>query len=439
MIRAFLAFSLTIAFALPLRAGDIDIQEITSPGGIEAWLVEERSIPFTALEIRIEGGQSLDPADKRGATNLMMGLLEEGAGDLDAQQFSAARDSLAASFSFDATRDGVSISARFLTENRDEALALLRDALINPRFDQTALDRVREQVLSGLRSDALDPSDVASRTMSTLAYDPSHPYAHRPEGTPESVGALTRDDIVAAYKNALVKDRVYVGAAGDITAEQLGALIDDLLGALPASTVPLPEDTTFRSTGGVTVVDFETPQSVAFFGHSGIPRDDPDFFPAFVANEIFGGSGRQSRLSEEVREKRGLTYSVGSYIVNNQHSDLVIGQLASANNRVAEAVNVVKQEWAKIAETGVTAEELEEAKTYMTGSYPLRFDGNGRIASILVSMQIQGLSPDYINTRNDKVNAVTLEDIKRVVKRIYRPDDLRFIVVGNPEGLEPAN
>lgn len=439
MIRAVLAFSLTIVFALPLRAGDIDIQEITSPGGIDAWLVEERSIPFTALEIRIEGGQSLDPAGKRGATNLMMGLLEEGAGDLDAQQFSAARDALAASFSFDATRDGISVSARFLTENRDQAVALLRDALINPRFDQIALDRVREQVLSGLRSDALDPSDVASRTMSTLGYDPSHPYAHRAEGTPESVGALSRDDVVAAYRNALVKDRVYVGVAGDINAEELGTLLDDLLGALPNSTVPLPKDATFQATGGITIVDFETPQSVAFFGHSGIPRDDPDFFPAFVANEIFGGSGRQSRLSEEVRENRGLTYSVGSFIVNNQHADLLVGQLASANDRIAEAVNVVKQEWARIAKAGVTADELEEAKTYMTGSYPLRFDGNGRIASILVAMQIQSLSTDYINTRNDKVNAVTLDDIKRVAKRLYRPEDLRFVVVGKPIGLEPVN
>lgn len=438
MIRAFIALSLTLILATPLRA-DVPIQEVTSPGGINAWLVEESSIPFTALEILIKGGQALDPADKRGATNLMMGLLEEGAGDLDAQEFSAARDALAASFSFDSSRDAVTITARFLTENRDEALALLRKALINPTFDQTALDRVREQVLSGLRSDSLDPNDMASLTFSSLGYDVSHPYAHKTGGTLESVAALTRDDILTAYRNALVKDRIYVGVAGDMNAQDLSGILDTLLGDLPTSTVPLPEKTAFSAPGGTTVVDFNTPQSVAVFGHSGIPRDDPDFFPAFVANQIFGGGGRQSRLSEEVREARGLTYSVASFVVNRDYANLIVGQMASANDRVAEAIDVVKQEWARIAEEGVTAEELEEAKTYMTGSYPLRFDGNGRIAGILVGMQSQGLGTEYINERNDKVNAVTLDDIKRVVKRLYRPEDLRFVVVGQPVGVEPVN
>ena len=438
MIRAFIALSITLVFSAPVRA-DVPIQEVTSPGGINAWLVEETSIPFTALEILIKGGQALDPADKRGATNLMMGLLEEGAGDLNAQEFSAARDGLAASFSFDSSRDAVTITARFLTENRDEALALLRKALISPKFEQSALDRVREQVLSGLRSDSLDPNDMASLTFSSLGYDESHPYAHKTGGTLESVAALSRDDIITAYRNALVKDRLYVGVAGDMNAEDLGVILDTLLGDLPTSTVPLPEKTAFTAPGRITVVDFNTPQSVAVFGHSGIPRDDPDFFPAFVANQIFGGGGRQSRLSEEVRENRGLTYSVASFVVNRDYANLIVGQLASANDRIAEAIEVVKDEWARIAEEGVTAEELEEAKTYMTVSYPLRFDGNGRIAGILVGMQSQDLGIEYINERNDKVNAVTLEDIKRVVKRIYRPDDLRFVVVGKPEGVEPVN
>lgn len=439
MIPAFLTLSLTLVFALPLRAGGVDIQEITSPGGINAWLVEERSIPFTALEIRFKGGNSLDSADKRGAVNLMSGLIEEGAGEMSAQDFAAARDGLAASFGFDSSRDSLSISARFLTENRDEAMALLREALINPRFDQSALDRVREQVLSSLRSQALDPNDVASRTMADLTYDPVHPYAHHSEGTLESVGALTRDDIVDAHRNALAKDRIYVGAAGDINAEELGALLDELLGDLPETGAPLPEQADLLLTGGVTVIEFDTPQSVALFGHSGIERHDPDFFPAFVANQIFGGSGRQSRLSEEVREKRGLTYNVGSYIVNYDYADLIVGQVASANDRMAAAIDVIRQEWSRVTELGVTVNELEEAKTYLTGSYPLRFDGNARIAGILVGMQSQDLGVEYINERNDKVNAVTLEDIKRVVKRIYRPDDLRFVVVGKPAGLESVN
>jgi zinc protease len=250
---------------------------------------------------------------------------------------------------------------------------------------------------------------------------------------------LTRDDILNAYRDVIVKDRVYVGATGDITADELASILDELLGELPTGGAPLPDKVDPQLTGGVTVVDYNIPQSVTMFGHTGIPRDDPDFFPAFVANEIVGGSGLQSRLSLEVREKRGLTYGVGSYLVNFDYSDLMIGQMASANDRIGEAIDVIKAEWARVAKEGVTEEELETAKTYLTGAYPLRFDSNASIARILVGMQIDGLPIDYIDTRNDNVNAVTLEDVKRVVKRIYRSEDLRFVIVGQPEGVESVN
>jgi zinc protease len=161
VIRAVASAAIAFVLALPAHAA-VEIQEVTSPGGIEAWLVEERSIPFAAIEIRFRGGTSLDEAGKEGATNLMMALIEEGAGDMDAQAFAAAREGLAASFSFDAHGDAVSVSARFLTENRAEAVALLRTALMEPRFDEAAIERVRAQVLSGIRSDATDPNRIAS-------------------------------------------------------------------------------------------------------------------------------------------------------------------------------------------------------------------------------------------------------------------------------------
>ncbi len=437
MIRAaFVAFIAVLA-AIPARAA-VDIQEVTSPGGITAWLVEEHTIPFAAIEIRFRGGTSLDIPEKRGAINLMTALIEEGAADMNAQEFAAARESLAASFEFDSYDDAVSVSARFLTENRDEAVELLRKALVEPRFDEDAVERVRAQVLSMLRSDETDPNTIASRTFDEMAFG-DHPYASSGEGTIETVTALTRDDILEAHERALARDRIYVGAVGDITPEDLGKLLDDLLGDLPAGGAPIPPTADVSIEGGITVVPFDTPQSVAIFGHEGIARDDPDFFPAYVANEIFGGSGRQSRLMEEVREKRGLTYGIGSYLLSMDLANLVLGQVASQNDKVAQAVDVVKNEWARIAEEGVSEEELESAKTYLTGAYPLRFDGNGPIARILVGMQMDGLPIDYIATRNDKVEAVTLDDIKRVAKRIYRPEDLHFVIVGQPEGIEPTN
>ncbi len=425
--------ALFLALATPLRA-EIDIQTVTSPGGIKAWLIEDHNIPFTALEIRFRGGTALDQPGKRGAVNLMTALIEEGTGDLDSPAFARARDSLAASFSFGADEDAVSVSARFLTENRDQALDLLRRALVEPSFPPEAVDRVRGQVLANIRSDEKDPGSLAGRTLRAMAFG-DHPYASPGDGTAETVAALTRDDIVAAHAATLARDRIYVAAAGDISAADLGAVLDALFSGLPASGAPLPDRAPMNLTGGVTVVDFPGPQSTVLFAHEGMKRDDPDFFAASILNEIMGGGRFGARLMTEVREKRGLTYGIGSYLVGYDQAELYMGQFATANGTVAEAIEVVRGEWARMADQGVTPEELETAKTYMTGSYPLRFDGNGSIANILVGMQMIGLEADYPKTRNDKVNAVTIEDVQRVAARLYQPQALRFVVVGQPDGV----
>jgi zinc protease len=429
--------AVALLFALPAIAA-VEIEEVTSEGGITAWLVEEPSIPFVALELRFRGGAALDPEGKRGVTNLMMALLEEGSGDMDAQSFAAAREELAASFSFEAYDDSVSVSARFLTENRDEAIALLRQALVDPRFDEDAIERVRAQVLSIIRSDSQDPNSIAQTTFDALTFG-DHPYGSSRDGTIDSVSALTRDDITAAHQAALTRSNLYVGVAGDITPEDLGPLLDALLADLPEGEEYTPEEAPYLLDGSITVVPFDTPQSVAFFGHRGISRDDPDFFAAYLANEIFGGRGLQSRLSTEVREKRGLTYGIGTFLAEPDGAALLLGQTATENARMAESLDVITAEWRRAATDGFTEAELTESKTYLTGAYPLRFDGNGPIARIMVGMQIDGLPIDYIETRNDKVNAVTLDDVNRVAAELYDADALHFVVVGQPDGLGAAN
>jgi zinc protease len=198
----------------------------------------------------------------------------------------------------------------------------------------------------------------------------------------------------------------------------------------------MPGDAGMALDGGTHVVPFETPQSVVIFGHEGIERFDPDFFAAYVLNQVMGGSGFSSRLMTEVREKRGLTYGIGSYLAPMDHGELYVGQFASANDRVAEAINVVRAEWARMAAEGLTEEELAKAKTYLTGSYPLRFDGNATIAGILAGMQTEGLPIEYLETRNAEIEAVTLDDVKRVAARVLRPEALTFVVVGSPVGVE---
>jgi len=433
MIRFVLAFVMLFA-ALPARAG-VEMQELTTPGGLNAWLVEDHSIPFVALELRFRGGGSLDAPGKRGATNLMVGLLEEGAGEMDAQGFARATESLAANFSYGVNDDAINVSARFLTENRDQAAALLRASLLDPRFDPDAIERVRAQIISIIQSSQKDPRDLVGTAFDALVYG-DHPYATSLDGTLESVAALTREDIIAAQRAALTRDRLYISAVGDITGDELSALLDGLLGDLPATGAPLAGEATLNLPGGVKVVEFDTPQSIAAFAQPGIDRDHPDFFAAYLLNHILGGGSFESRLMNEVREKRGLTYGVYSYLMDKDGAALWMGSVASANDRIAEAMSVIRDEWAKIRETGVTEAELQDAKTYLTGAYPLRFEGNGPIADIAVGMQMEGLPTDYITTRNDKVNAVTLEDVNRVARDLLDPTKLTFVVVGKPQGLE---
>ena len=435
MIRLFLMAAATaLITALPARA-EIEIKEITTDTGIEAWLVEEHSIPFVALEILFRGGSVIDPEDKLGATSLMGALLDEGAGELDARAFAKARDELAVSISSRVDRDSLSISAKFLTENRDESLALLRSVLTEPRFDPDAIERVRAQILSSLQSDMKDPQALASKAVDALLYA-GHPYAHPVDGTIETMTALTRDDLIAAHQRAMTRDGIYVSAVGDITAEELSSLLDALLADLPESQPSLPETVDPNLPGGVMVIGFETPQTVVRFAQPGLQRDHPDFFAAFILNHILGGGGFESRLMTEVREKRGLTYGIYSYLSDPAYSQVWAGGTATANDSVAETVAVIRAEWERLRDEGVSAEELQDAKTYLTGSYPLRFEGNSRIANIAVGMQFDDMPADYIATRNDKVEAVTLEQINRVAREWLDPEQLTFVLVGQPEGIE---
>lgn len=428
MIRYLFIFLIA---ALPARA--IDIQEVTSDGGITAWLVEEHSIPIVSIEIIFKGGAGVDASEVQGATHLMMGLLEEGTTGMDSTAYAQAVEALAARFGFDASRDNVSVSATVLRENLDASMALLRLALVEPSFDQVAFDRVRGQVESILRANTTDPRALGSQRLFADAFS-GHPYSLSIEGTFETLATLTPADMEVARQNALVTSRVFVGVVGDITAAELGPLLDNLLGELPSDGPALPNRTTTQALGGVTVIDFPSPQSNAILSHVSIPRDDPDFIAAYVMNHILG-TGYTSRLNQEVREKRGLTYGVGSFLVPLQNAALHMASVASENDKMAEAIDVIRTEWAKLATDGVSPEELDAAKKYLTGSYVLRFDSNEAIASGLAGLQYGDLPIDYINTRNDRVNALTVEDINRVAARVLKPDELQIVVVGQPTGM----
>ncbi|MGM0583474.1 MAG: M16 family metallopeptidase [Pseudomonadota bacterium] len=433
---ALLALSLA-APQSPARAAT-EVEVVTSPGGVTAWLVREPSIPMLAIEMIFEGGTSREPAEKAGAMNFLAAMLDEGAGELDSAAFSARADELALRTGFEAGRDGFTVSARILTENREKSVELLRSALTEPRFDAEAMERVRAGILSGIRSARTDADDLASQTWRAALF-PDDPYGRPIEGSEESVAALSAGDLEAMRRIALNRADVAVGVVGDITAEELAPLLDRLFGDLPDAPLPELSKVEMTPARALEVVELDVPQSVARLIHEGPARHDPDFIPAYVMNHILGGGGFSSRLTEEVREKRGLTYSVFSFLAPQDRAPIMGAGVSSDNARVAEAVSVIREEWARMREEGATAQELEDAKRYLTGAYPLRFDSNAGIAGQLAGLMSEGFEPDYIRKRNDLIEAVTLEDVSRVAERFLHPDRLKVVVVGQPERLPPED
>ncbi len=423
-------------FGMPQAYAATEIQEVTSPGGITAWLVEEHALPFIVIEAGWEGGTLQDPSDKTGLGYMMAGLMNEGAGDLDSQAFQGELERLATNISFGASRDRLSLSFKTLTENRDEALELLRLSLTDPRFDQDAIDRIRGQLKVAIIRDAESPDKIAADAWYAAALA-DHPYTRPSKGTLETIATLTRDDLLAHCTRLLAKDNVKIAVVGDIDPESLKTLLDDVFGGLP-DTSPLPDvaQAEVNPRAQLEVIQRDMPQSVVLFGHAGIAREDDDFIPAYVMNYILGGGGFSSRLMTEVREKRGLAYSVATYLYPLRHAALFIGQVATENERVSESLDVIRGEISRLAAEGVSAKELADAKTYLTGSYPLRFDTNDKIAGQLIAIQEADLGIDYITRRNGLIEDVSQEDIKRVAARLLGADNLIVTVVGQPEGLE---
>jgi zinc protease len=418
-------------------ADALQIQEVKSQGGVSAWLVEEHSVPLVAMSFSFNSGTASEPADRPGVTYFIAGMLDEGAGTLDSDAFRRRRDELAARISFESSADYFSGSFQTLSENRDASFDLLRLTLTEPRFDSEPLERVRNQILLGLNEEQQDPEQIAFDDWRKQMFG-DHPYSRNSHGTQEGINAVSADDLGKRRQELFSRDKLIVVVVGDIDAAALGPLLDRTFGGLPAAGTPAGVPQAVVSEGpSLTVIDRDIPQSIIQFGQPGIMRKDPDFIAAYVMNDILGGSGFGSRLTEEIREKRGLTYSVYTQLYPLHHGAAMLGGAATRNDRVAETIELIKTELKRFAAEGPTQAELEDAKTYLTGSYALRFDSNNKIAEQLLSIREQDLGIDYVEKRNSLIEAVTLEDVKRVATRLIDADALVVTVVGKPDGLKP--
>lgn len=431
--RAVLPLLLAVVVTLPAAA--MTIERVTSPGGIEAWLVRDTMLPMVAIEFSFRGGAALDPRGKEGRAMLAVNLLTEGAGDLDSQAFATQLEDRAISLDFEAGADSLQGSLKTLNEHRDVAVDLLRLAMTKPRFDAADVERVRASTLATIAREAENPDAIARRTWMSTAF-PDHPYGRPARGTKESVSSLTTADMRELVAARLARDNLVIGVVGDIAPDELGRVLDRAFGELPPKAGPgdVP-DVKPEGAGRTLIVRRPVPQSVVMSGQAGIKRDDPDWFAASIVNYVLGGGGFNSRLMEEVREKRGLTYGIYTYLASYDRTGLILVSNSTENSRAGRALDVTREVWHGMHEQGPTEAEVANAKRYLTGSFALRLDSTSRIARTLVSVQYDRLGIDYLNQRDALINGVSLEDTRRVAKRLLDPGALLTMVVGQPEGI----
>ncbi len=426
-------FTLLLFVFLPVSAHAVDYVKAVTPAGIPFVHVETRGVPILSMEVRLAGGTAHDPAELAGRARLAMGLLDEGAGPYDAQAFKTLQDKFGVGLGFDTGRDFISLSLSTLAANKAEAFELLRLAVREPRFEDKAVERVRGQLLTMIARAQESPGSVASdKLMATLF--PNHGYGRNGDGTAESVQALTPSHLRDWMQARFTRNNLLIVTIGAATQAEVGALIDHVFATLPEGTAP--EIAEVQPVEGAQIlIERPQPQTVVMFAAQGLKRDDPDFIPAFVLNHLLGGGGFSSRLMEEVREKRGLAYGVSTSLYAYQHAGVWFGQVASANKTAGEAMALIKAEMTQIAANGVDAKTLQDAKTYLTGSYPLRFSTNASIAGQMIGLLRQGIDLDYLEKRNGLIEAVTEEDMRRVAQRLLRPEALTIVAVGQPENF----
>ncbi|WP_394890200.1 M16 family metallopeptidase [Mesorhizobium sp. AaZ16] len=423
--------------SLPLLAGDqrLDIQELKSENGVNAWLVEDHAVPIIAIQFVFDGGTTQDPAAKEGLANLMTALFDEGAGDLDSDAFQVKLDDAGAEMSLHAQRNGIYGSMRMLSEQQNAAFDLLRLAVNRPRFDQAPIDRTRAQMLSGIIANERDPEAIAERKWLRAIYG-THPYSRPEEGTQESLAAITSADLSAFHKATFGRDGLRVSVVGDIDAKTVSKKLDQLFGDLPQKQTLAPVADVDPKLGQQVEVDYDLPQTSLQLAFPGVKRHAPDFYAAMVMNEILGGAPSTSRLWEEVREKRGLTYGVRSTLVDYEHSNALVVTTATRSDRAAETLSLVRKVVKQMAQDGPTEAELEAGKKYLIGAYAIRKLGSSSsIAATLVKWQLDKVGIDYIQRRAALIDQVTLDQVKAAAKKLLSPEPA-IMVVGRPLGGE---
>lgn len=436
-VGAVFAVLLLLVAILPARA--VEIQRVVSPMGIEAWLVEANEIPVISMSFGFRGGTTQDNPGHEGTAYLTSYLLDEGAGERDSQTFQGLLSDAAIELRFRANYDSFTGSMRTIVANSDLAFELLGDALNAPRFDEDAVDRMRVALTSEIQRRVAGPGWLGTRAYYDVAFG-DHPYGRSSRGTPSTLATVDQEILQGFVDRTFARDNLVVAVAGAIDPETLGRLLDQVFGGLPAASDirPVPE-LPLAGAGQTILVTRDGPQSSLLMAQPGLPRSDPDIYAASVMNYILGAGSFGSRLTDEVRVNRGLTYGISTSLNHLQQVDFYSVDSDLSNENVAEAIGVIRDEWRSMAEAGPTQEEVDDAITYLTGSFPLQFSSTRNVAGIMLAMQLHDLGIDYLDLYADRIAGVTRDDVARVAAQLLDEPALTTVVVGSPdiEALAP--
>lgn len=434
-----LSFFFFITACLPVKADDklLNIKKVTSDSGITAWLVEDHDLPIISVQFSFKGaGAVQNSKDKQGVAQLLSNTMDEGAGNITSEEFQKILNDNSIALSFSSGRDNFGGQLKALSRNKDKAFDLLKLALIEPRFDEAPVERMRQSNLARIRSSMGNPEWISARIFNDKAFE-NHPYALNSGGTLTTLKSITNDDLREHLKNYLTQDRLHIGVMGDITADELKTLLDQTFGKLPKTGKKSDiQNLKLQNQGKTFVYKKDIPQTILTMAMPSIDIYDPDYYAAQVMNYILGGGGFGSRLMEEAREKRGLTYGIYSGLTHQDFIDFISIDTSTKNISLFEMKEIIKNEIENIKKQSVTKEELQDAKSYLTGSLPTALSSTNKIANILLSLQLNDRDINYLDQYKENINIVTLNDIKRVANRILKPEQAVTVMTGKPENID---
>lgn len=420
----------TICFSLFSVAYALDIKRTVLPNGLTVLHVERHNLPIVMVTLLVKASPLDEAPARAGLANLTADLLTEGTKNRKAIDISEEVDFIGASLGASTDNDFTTVSLSVLKKDVEKGFEIFSDVFLNPVFPDEEVKRVKELIKGSLRQSEEEPSFLATRALKKTVYG-DLPYGRLVTGSIETIDALKREDVVRFHSEYFKPNNSFLSVVGDLTEAELKSLIGKFLSGWKPSEVPkVPLVQQSGKEGSTILIDRDLTQANILLGHAGISRGNPDYYAASVMNYILGGGGFSSRLMQTVREERGLAYDIHSLFAPFKEGGLFEVGVQTKNESANTVIKLANEQIGRIRSERVSDQELEDAKSYLTGSFPRRLDTNRKIADFLVVVEFYGLGLDYVEKYPGYIKSVTADDVLRVAGKYLRPDDLVTVVVG---------